>query len=103
MKQFHRLVMLLLAGLVMAGCKQKEGLTQAGDINLAGCEVPAGITREAAEKIGCADSGLTAAPEAPADVSGVEMTSAPGAVNASALAADAANLGRGGPRCRMPK
>lgn len=53
MKQIRMLPVLLLTGLVVAGCKKDDALTQAGDINLAGCEVPAGLTPAEAEKIGC--------------------------------------------------
>lgn len=60
MKQISWLSMLLLTGLVVAGCGKEETLTQDGYINLAGCEVPAGLTLEQAEKIDCsaATSGV---------------------------------------------
>lgn len=46
--------------------KPAGGLSKAGDINLAGCEVPAGLTPEQAEKIECAASAPATAPAAPA-------------------------------------
>ncbi len=95
MRRLNAMGVLLLVGLAMAGCKQKEVLTQAGDINLAGCEVPAGMTREAAEKVECADSRPAAAPEASAIVARVEATPVAAAANASALAANATSLGAG--------
>jgi hypothetical protein len=58
MRRFQRWTTVILVGCVFAGCTQDSALTQAGDINLAGCEVPAGLTREAAEKIDCALTNL---------------------------------------------
>lgn len=95
MRQLNAMVVLLLVGLSMAGCKQKEALTQAGDINLAGCEVRAGMTREAAEKVECPDSGPAAAPDASAVVTGAEAMLEPAAADTLVMAADAANLGTG--------
>ena len=40
--------------LALAACKKEEQLTQKGDINLAGCEVPAGLTPAQAEAQECA-------------------------------------------------
>ena len=40
--------------LALAACKKEEPLTQKGDINLAGCEVPAGLTPAQAEAQECA-------------------------------------------------
>lgn len=40
--------------LALAACKKEEPLTQKGDINLAGCEVPAGLTPAQAETQKCA-------------------------------------------------
>jgi len=85
-------------------------LTEAGDINLAGCEVPAGLTPEQAERVECASSGSAAVPEpaiaAEAEVMPASATSqdadlaaaaaaAAAAANAVAAANDAANLGAG--------
>ena len=52
--------------LAMAACKKEESLTQKGDINLAGCEVPAGLTPAQAEAQECApdvvEPAITAEP-----------------------------------------
>ncbi|MBS7457896.1 hypothetical protein [Coralloluteibacterium stylophorae] len=53
MTQTNRWLMWLLTGLAIVGCGKEETLTQGGYINLAGCEVPAGLTLEQAEKIEC--------------------------------------------------
>lgn len=53
MKQISRLSTWLLTALIVAGCGKEETLTQDGYINLAGCDVPAGLTFEQAEKIEC--------------------------------------------------
>lgn len=66
--------------------KPVNGLTQAGDINLAGCEVPPGLTPDQAEKIECAKVDPYAA-------SSVPMVEQPAAVvedSAAAMAAAAA-------------
>lgn len=44
-------ILLLLA---VGACKKEASLTQEGDINLAGCEVPAGLTPKQAEAQQCA-------------------------------------------------
>lgn len=54
MKKVGMLVGAMLAVLALVGCKKEEVLTQAGDINLAGCEVPAGLTAAQAEAVSCA-------------------------------------------------
>jgi len=54
MKKVGMLVGAMLAVLALVGCKKEAALTQAGDINLAGCEVPAGLTAAQAEAISCA-------------------------------------------------
>lgn len=54
MKKVGMLVGAMLAVLALGGCKKEEVLTQAGYINLAGCEVPAGLTSAQAEAISCA-------------------------------------------------
>jgi hypothetical protein len=66
MRRFHTWARVMLIGCALAGCTQEPALTQAGDINLAGCEVPAGLTPEAAEAIDCAPSSSAAAPATPA-------------------------------------
>ncbi|HDS1299529.1 TPA: hypothetical protein ACOEOC_003107 [Stenotrophomonas maltophilia] len=92
MKQLNAMGMLLVVTLALAGCKQEPALTQTGEINLAGCEVPAGITQEAAEKIECANGGHAADPDASAMDAGSEEPLA--TANVSALVADGTNLGR---------
>ncbi len=54
MKKVGVLVGAMLAVLGLVGCKKEAVLTQAGDINLAGCKVPAGLTAAQAEAISCA-------------------------------------------------
>ena len=54
MKKVGMLVGAMLAVLALVGCKKEAALTQAGDINLAGCEVPAGLTAAQAEAVSCA-------------------------------------------------
>jgi len=54
MKKVGMLLGAMLAVLALVGCKKEAALTQAGDINLAGCEVPAGLTAAQAEAISCA-------------------------------------------------
>ena len=54
MKKVGMLVGVMLAVLALGGCKKEAALTQAGDINLAGCEVPAGLTAAQAEAVSCA-------------------------------------------------
>lgn len=66
MRRFQRWTTVVLVGRVVAGCTQDSALTQAGDITLAGCEVPAGLTRDAAEKIECALNEPVAAHTTPA-------------------------------------
>ncbi len=50
--RLRKVSMCLLAAFAMAGCKGEQ-LTQAGYINLAGCEVPAGLTPAQAEEVAC--------------------------------------------------
>jgi hypothetical protein len=45
--------MILLAALAVTGCGKADEVTRAGDINLAGCEVPAGTKRGVVEAIQC--------------------------------------------------
>lgn len=54
MRTIYGAAMALLAGVALTGCNDgMDGLTHAGEINLAGCEVPAGIKRSEAEAITC--------------------------------------------------
>ncbi|WP_255171907.1 hypothetical protein [Xanthomonas hortorum] len=53
MKQIYRSAMVLLAALAVTGCGKADEVTKAGDINLAGCEVPADTKRAEAEVIQC--------------------------------------------------
>ncbi len=70
MKKVGMLVAAICAVLALGGCKKEAALTQAGDINLAGCEVPAGLTAAQAEAISCApvlaESQIAAEPSAAA-------------------------------------
>ncbi|MEL6098783.1 hypothetical protein [Stenotrophomonas maltophilia] len=75
MKKVGMLVGAMLAVLALVGCKKEAALTQAGDINLAGCEVPAGLTPVQAEAVSCAPAQaelqITAEPSAAAPVESV--------------------------------
>ncbi|SYZ51427.1 hypothetical protein CPBF426_10410 [Xanthomonas arboricola pv. juglandis] len=53
MKQFYRPAMIMLAALAVTGCGKADEVTKAGELNLAGCEVPAGTKRAEAEAIQC--------------------------------------------------
>ncbi|WP_372362106.1 hypothetical protein ACCQ10_02515 [Xanthomonas sp. NCPPB 1325] len=53
MMQIYRSTMILLAALAVTGCSKADEVTKAADINLAGCEVPAGTKRAEAEAIQC--------------------------------------------------
>lgn len=88
-----------------------SGLTQSGQINLAGCEVPAGLTPEEAEQIQCAPTGTASAvatadsadmaaasaaaqvPEPEMGEVGLAEAAAAAAAGASAAAADATPQG----------
>lgn len=56
MKKVGMLVGATWAVLAFVGCTKEVALTQAGDINLAGCEVPAGLTAAEAGAVSCAPS-----------------------------------------------
>lgn len=75
MKKVGMLVGAVWAVLALVGCKKESTLTQAGDINLAGCEVPAGLTPVQAEAVSCApaqaEPQITAEPSAAAPVESV--------------------------------
>ncbi len=70
--------------------KPAGGLSEAGDINLAGCKVPAGLTPEQAEKIECAASSPATAP-----ASAMAEPEAMAAASSDALAAAAAAAAAG--------
>ncbi|NIK63506.1 hypothetical protein [Xanthomonas cannabis] len=53
MKQFYRPAMILLVTLAVTGCGKADEVTKAGELNLAGCEVPAGTKRAEADAIRC--------------------------------------------------
>ncbi len=93
MKKLNAMMLFLVVGLAVAGCKQEPTLTQAGEINLAGCDVPAAITRAEAEKVECRKPEASDYPEAFANVVRSEATPESAGASASALAFDAANLG----------
>ena len=65
MRTIGKASMLLLVGLIMAGCEKEQELTRAGDVNLAGCEIPAGLTQDQAGKIVCTQQDPVAASVAP--------------------------------------
>lgn len=69
--------------------KPVTGLTQAGDINLAGCEVPPGSTPELAEKIECAKVDPYAASSVPMVEQPAEVVEDSAAAMAAAAAANA--------------
>jgi len=53
MKQIYKASLALLVGMALAGCGKNQAVTGAGEVNLAGCEVPVGIQRSEAEAIQC--------------------------------------------------
>ncbi|KGK59212.1 MULTISPECIES: hypothetical protein [Xanthomonas] len=61
MKQIHRSMLILLAAIAITGCSKADEVTKAGDVNLAGCDVPVGTKRADAEAIQC-DSASTVVP-----------------------------------------
>ena len=70
MKWTQQLPMALCVCLALAACKKEERLTEVGDINLAGCDVPAGLTLTEAEKVTChpidaSEDSDAVAPDAP--------------------------------------
>lgn len=65
MRTLGKASMLLMVGLIMAGCEKEQALTRAGDISLAGCELPAGLTQDQAGKIVCTQQDTVAAPVTP--------------------------------------
>lgn len=64
MKNVRVPLLLVSAVMALASCKKEEPLTQAGDINLAGCEVTAGLTAAQAEEVDCAPEKEAVAPVA---------------------------------------
>ena len=76
MKNAKRVLLCVLAGLVLAACKQ-ESLTGPEETNLAGCPVPAGITHEAAEKITCDKESLAGAAATPVSAPETPATATP--------------------------
>lgn len=76
------------------GCRNEaQGLTQEGDINLAGCKVPGGLTPGDAEQIRCSSVDLTvdAAPGLLEPAAGVSSDLDMAAAAAAAAAAQAAS------------
>ncbi|CTP83282.1 hypothetical protein A6R71_16665 [Xanthomonas translucens pv. arrhenatheri] len=56
MRMIYRTALMLLTGVVLTGCGNAENeVTQVGEVNLAGCEIPAGTKRADAEAIRCGD------------------------------------------------
>lgn len=96
MRMMYRAATVLLVGVALAGCGNKDaGVTQAGEVNLAGCEVPAGTKRADAEAVTCDK----AAPPAGAAESSAPTAAAPAIPDAQvidAALADAAKKSDGG-------
>lgn len=84
MKQIYRSTTILLAALAVTGCGKADEVTKAGDINLAGCEVPAGTKRAEAESIQCdAAKGLKAEAEKVPPQEAVQITPDAEVINAA--------------------
>jgi hypothetical protein len=68
MRMIYRTAIILLTGVTLAGCgKGGDDVTQAGEVNLAGCELPAGTKRADAEVIKCGEEGRAVAEKGNAD------------------------------------
>ncbi|MBN6104418.1 hypothetical protein JR064_19825 [Xanthomonas sp. CFBP 8703] len=67
MKQIHIASTILITALALAGCNKEGAPTSAGEINLAGCAVPAGLSRAEAEKVQCAKQEQVVAGAKPAE------------------------------------
>ncbi|NIK00372.1 hypothetical protein [Xanthomonas cannabis] len=84
MKQIYRSAMILLATLAVSGCGKADEVTKAGDINLAGCEIPAGTKRGEAEAIQCdAAKGAKAETEEAPPQQAVQITPDAKVINAA--------------------
>ncbi|WP_230582037.1 hypothetical protein [Xanthomonas arboricola] len=84
MKQIYRSAMILLAALAVSGCGKADEVTKAGELNLAGCEVPAGTKRVEAEAIHCdAAKGVKAGAEKAPTQQAVQITPDDEVINAA--------------------
>ncbi|MBD4858766.1 hypothetical protein HZS91_00544 [Xanthomonas citri pv. citri] len=84
MKQIYRSAMILLAALAVTGCGKADEVTKAGELNLAGCEVPAGTKRAEAEAIQCdAAKGAKAEAEKAPPQEAVQITPDAEVINAA--------------------
>ncbi|MEA9557500.1 hypothetical protein VC273_16805 [Xanthomonas nasturtii] len=84
MKQIYRSTMILLATLAVTGCGNADEVTKAGELNLAGCKVPAGTKRVEAEAIQCdAAKGVTAESEKAPALEAVQITPDAEVINAA--------------------
>ena len=59
------LVATALSALALSACTKAETLSREGDINLAGCKVPAGLTTEQVQAVRCTPVSATPPVEAP--------------------------------------
>lgn len=83
MKQIYRSAMIMLAALAVTGCSKADEVTKAGEINLAGCEVPAGTKRGEVEAIQCdAVKGVKAEAEKAPAQEAVQITPDAEVINA---------------------
>ncbi|WP_386340552.1 hypothetical protein O4D10_02100 [Xanthomonas citri pv. citri] len=58
MRMIYRTALVLLTGVALTGCGNAGNeVTQVGEVNLAGCEIPAGTKRADAEAIQCGEEG----------------------------------------------
>lgn len=65
MSKIGRASVLMLASCIVTGCEKEQALTREGDVNLAGCESPAGLTQDEAGKVACTQEDPAAAPVTP--------------------------------------
>lgn len=92
MRMIYRTALILLAGVAVTGCGDAGNeVTRVGEVNLAGCEIPAGTTRADAEAIRCGEEGKAGADKEKAG-DATQPTNAPAVPDAevieSALAAE---------------
>ncbi|OAG66933.1 hypothetical protein A7D17_04250 [Xanthomonas floridensis] len=84
MKQIYRSATILLAALAVTGCGKADEVMKAGELNLAGCKVPAGTKRVEAEAIQCdAAKGVKAEAEKAPSQEAVQITPDAEVINAA--------------------